>query len=238
MVLLNDALSINRICSKTVTQITPGLLLKAYAYGVFPMAKSRHEQEVYWVQPKERGVIPLDRFHVPRSMRKLLRREAFEVRIDSAFEAVIDGCAEAGLDREDTWINDQIVELFSDLFTAGLAHSVETWLDGELVGGLYGLSMGAVFFGESMFTRMNNASKYALCHLVAVMKAGGYRLLDAQFITDHLMQFGAVVIAHKDYMVQLGEALGHMGQFKGPLPYSEIESLLFSQSNTQTSYTA
>ncbi len=199
------------------------------------MAKSRDEQEVYWVQPKERGVIPLDQFHVPKSLRKILKRGAFEVRVDSAFDAVISGCAESGPNREDTWINEQIIELFSDLFEAGLAHSVETWVEDQLVGGLYGLAMGSVFFGESMFTRQDNASKVALCHLVAIMKNGGYRLLDTQFITDHLMQFGAVELPHKDYMQDLGDALSHLGRFGPPLPYSEIERLLFSQSSTQTS---
>ena len=218
-----------------MTQITPELLLKAYAYGVFPMAKSRQGQDVFWVQPKERGIIELDQFHVPRSLRKLLRREAFDVRIDTAFEAVIEGCAESGPDREDTWINEQIFDLFMVLHRAGLAHSVESWRDGKLAGGLYGLSMGAVFFGESMFTREANASKYALCHLVAIMKASGYRLLDTQFITDHLKQFGAVEVSHQDYMARLSDALGYMGHLMGPLPYSEIESLLFSQSSTQTS---
>lgn len=218
-----------------MTQITPELLLKAYAFGVFPMAKSRTEQDVYWVQPKERGIIPLNQFHVPRSLRKVLRKGIFEVRTDSAFEAVIEGCAESGPNREDTWINDQIVELFTDLFDAGLAHSVETWIDGELVGGLYGLAMGSVFFGESMFTRRDNASKVALCHLVAIMKEGGYHLLDTQFITDHLAQFGAIEIEHQDYMKELGDALGHLGRFGPPLPYSEIERLLFSQSRIQTS---
>lgn len=218
-----------------MSKITPELLLKAYAFGVFPMAKSRHDEEVYWVQPKERGVIPLDQFHVPRSLKKLLKRQEFEVRVDSAFTDVISACAQSQPDREDTWINDQIVSLFTDLFNAGLAHSVETWKDGELAGGLYGLSMGAVFFGESMFTRVDNASKYALCHLVAIMKAGGYRLLDAQFITDHLKQFGAVEIDHDDYMTQLGDALSHMGRFDGPVLYSNMERLLSLQSNTQTS---
>lgn len=218
-----------------MTQITPELLLKAYAFGVFPMAKSREGDEVFWVQPKERGIIELDAFHVPRSLKKLLRRNAFEVRVDSDFEAVIEGCAETTPGRDDTWINDQIAELFIDLHRAGLAHSVETWCDGELVGGLYGLSMGAVFFGESMFTRQTNASKYALCHLVAILKAGGYQLLDTQFITDHLMQFGAKEISHQDYMERLGGALSHMGRFEGPLPYSEIDRLLLTQSSTHTS---
>jgi leucyl/phenylalanyl-tRNA---protein transferase len=231
--------TVNKTASRNLehdlTQITPELLLKAYAFGVFPMAKSRTEQDVYWVQPKERGIIPLNQFHVPRSLRKVLRKGIFEVRTDSAFEAVIEGCAESGPNREDTWINDQIVELFTDLFDAGLAHSVETWIDGELVGGLYGLAMGSVFFGESMFTRRDNASKVALCHLVAIMKEGGYHLLDTQFITDHLAQFGAIEIEHQDYMKELGDALGHLGRFGPPLPYSEIERLLFSQSRIQTS---
>jgi leucyl/phenylalanyl-tRNA--protein transferase len=218
-----------------VTQITPELLLKAYAFGVFPMAKSRHDQDVYWVQPKERGVIPLDKFHIPRSLRKVLRRRKFEVKIDTAFGRVISGCSEYNSDREDTWINQKIVELFSNLFEAGLAHSVEVWNGEELVGGLYGLAMGAVFFGESMFTRQDNASKIALCYLVAIMKSGGYQVLDTQFINEHLMQFGAIEIAHDEYMQQLGEALTRMGRF-GPIPdQSEVERLLFSQLRTHTS---
>lgn len=216
-------------------QITPELLLKAYAFGVFPMAKSRHEKEVFWVQPKERGIIPLNKFHIPRSMRKMLRREEFEVRIDSAFGQVIRECAQPYPDREDTWINPQIIDLFEELHDAGLAHSVETWKDGELAGGLYGLSMGAVFFGESMFTKASNASKYALCHLVAIMTDGGYRLLDTQFITDHLARFGAVEMPHDEYMTELGQALSQMGRFEGPRPYSSIERLLSIQSSTQTS---
>ncbi len=218
-----------------MTQITPELLLKAYAFGVFPMAKSRQDRDVFWVQPKERGIIELEKFHVPRSLRKLLRHEVFEIRVDTAFESVIEGCAESGPDREDTWINEEIVGLFMDLHNAGLAHSIEAWRDDQLAGGLYGLSMGAVFFGESMFTRESNASKIALCHLVAMMKAGSYRLLDTQFITDHLKQFGATEISHQSYMAKLSDSLGHMGHFGEPLPYSEIERLLFSQSNTQTS---
>ena len=199
------------------------------------MAKSRKEQEVFWVQPKERGVIEVDKFHVPRSMRKLLRQEYFEIRINTAFNEVIEGCAESGPGRDDTWINEQILALFVDLHRAGLAHSVEAWRGDSLVGGLYGLSMGAAFFGESMFTRENNASKYALCHLAAIMRSGDYQLLDTQFITEHLKQFGAVEIAHDDYMKKLGVALSQMGRFEGPLPHSDIKRLLISQSSTQTS---
>jgi len=215
--------------------ITSKLLLQAYTRGVFPMAKSRDDHEVYWVQPKERGTIPLNKFHIPRSMKKLLRRQVFDVRVNSAFYDVMMECAHVRLGRSDTWINEQIIEIFDDLHKAGLAHSVETWKDGKLVGGLYGLSMGAVFFGESMFAKASNASKYALCHLVAIMKEGDYCLLDTQFTTDHLSRFGAVQISHKDYMAKLGAALSQIAVFKGPLPYSSVERLLSLQSKTQTS---
>lgn len=218
-----------------MTQITPELLLKAYAYGVFPMAKSRHEWEVYWVQPKERGVIPLAQFHVPRSLKKVLRKTDLEIRVDSDFEGVIEGCAESQPGREDTWINEEIVSLFSDLFDAGLVHTVEAWRGNSLAGGLYGLSMGAAFFGESMFSRESNASKIALCQLAGIMKKGGYRLLDTQFMTAHLKQFGAEEIDHKEYLAELSDALGYAGQFGQPLPYSELEKLLSSQSSIQTS---
>ena len=218
-----------------MTQITPELLLKAYAYGVFPMAKSRHETEVYWVQPKERGIIPLDQFHIPRSLKKNLRKTDLDIRVDSDFVGVIAGCAESQPGRDDTWINEEIVGLFSDLFDAGLVHTVETWRGDRLVGGLYGLSMGGAFFGESMFSRESNASKIALCHLAGIMKNGGYRLLDTQFMTKHLSQFGAVEISHKDYLAELSDALGYVGRFGAPLSYSELESVLSSQSRTQTS---
>ncbi len=218
-----------------MTEITPELLLKAYAYGVFPMAKSRHETEVYWVQPKERGIIPLDQFHIPRSLKKSLRKSELDIRVDSDFAGVIAGCAESQPGREDTWINEEIVALFSDLFDAGLVHTVEAWRDETLVGGLYGLSMGGAFFGESMFSRQTNASKIALCHLAGIMKKGGYRLLDTQFMTKHLRQFGAIEIAHKDYLAELSDALGYAGRFGPPLTYSELENVLSSQSNTQTS---
>ncbi|MEQ9449909.1 MAG: leucyl/phenylalanyl-tRNA--protein transferase, partial [Rhodospirillaceae bacterium] len=169
-----------------MTDITPELVLKAYAYGVFPMAKSRGDSDVFWVQPKLRGIIPLDEFHVPRSLKKRLRKETFTVTVDKAFPDVIAGCAQSAEDRSDTWINDRIVGLFTHLHHAGLVHSVEAWKDGKLAGGLYGLAMGGAFFGESMFTRENDASKVALCHLVGILKWGDFTLLDTQFITDHL----------------------------------------------------
>jgi leucyl/phenylalanyl-tRNA--protein transferase len=218
-----------------VTEITADLLLKAYAYGVFPMAKSRGDEKVFWVQPKQRGVIPLNDFHVSKSLRKTLRQGKFRVTVDQAFDAVLNMCAEPMPGREETWINDKIVELFVDLHHAGLAHSVETWRGNELVGGLYGLAMGAAFFGESMFSRTEDASKVALCHLVAILKHGDFMLLDTQFITDHLKRFGAIEIPQKEYLVQLSSALSQYGVFSGPLSQGDLEAALFSQSKTQMS---
>lgn len=218
-----------------MTEITPELLLKAYAYGVFPMAKSRGDEKVFWVQPKLRGVIPLDQFHVSRSMRKILRKDHFIIKTDTAFGAVLEGCAEAKPGRMETWINAKIVELFTELHHAGLAHSIEVWRDDQLVGGLYGLAMGAAFFGESMFSRAENGSKIALCHLVGIMKRGGFTLLDTQFITDHLVRFGAIEIPQKDYLAQLSSALSQHAVFGPPLLQRELDSVLFSQDNTQIS---
>ena len=218
-----------------MTDITADLVLKAYAYGVFPMAKSRGDEDIFWVQPKLRGVIPLDAFHVPKSLRKTLRRGHFTVTVDRDFQGVMAGCAEAGEGRPDTWINDRIVSLFTELHAAGVAHSVETWADGKLVGGLYGLAMGAAFFGESMFCRATDASKIALCNLVGIMKRGDFMLLDTQFITEHLKRFGAVEITQKDYLAQLGAALTREGRFGPPLDQRALEDALFSQRNTQIS---
>lgn len=218
-----------------MTDITPDLLLKAYAYGVFPMAKSRGDDKVFWVQPKLRGVIPLHAFHVSRSMRKFLRRGDFTVSVDTSFSEVLEGCAEPKPGRQETWINAKIVELFTDLHTAGLAHSIEVWRGAELIGGLYGLAMGAAFFGESMFSRAENGSKTALCHLVGIMKRGGFTLLDTQFITDHLARFGAVEIPQKDYLAQLSAALSQQGHFGPPLSQRDLDAVLFSHDSTQIS---
>jgi leucyl/phenylalanyl-tRNA--protein transferase len=218
-----------------MTDITPDLLLKAYACGVFPMAKDRDDNEVFWVQPKLRGVIPLNTFHVSKSLQKRLRRGMYTVTVDRAFPQVIAACAKAAVGREDTWINNKIAKLFSDLFSAGLVHSIETWRDGELVGGLYGLAMGGAFFGESMFTVANDASKVALCHLVGILKRGNYALLDTQFLTDHLKQFGAIEISQKEYLTQLSTALAQQGEFGAPLDQGELEIVLSSQPKTQTS---
>lgn len=210
-----------------MTDITAELVIKAYTYGVFPMAKSRGDTDVFWVQPKLRGVIPLDQVHVPRSLRKTLRRGDFEVTVNRDFAGVMAGCAESTEDRADTWINNRIIALFHELHDAGLAHSVETWRGGKLVGGLYGLAMGAAFFGESMFSRVTDASKVALVHLAAILKAGQFTLLDTQFITDHLKQFGAIEISQKEYLAQLSAALARQGTFGPPLSQAKLEEQLF-----------
>ena len=201
-----------------MTRLTPGILLQAYAAGIFPMAESAEDPELFWVDPKRRGVLPLDGFHVPRRLRRVLRRGALAVRCDTAFEAVIRGCAEAGETRPSTWINDEIVRLYCTLFARGAAHSVECWHDGELVGGLYGVSLGAAFFGESMFSRVTDASKVALVHLVARLRLGGYRLLDTQFVTPHLAQFGCIEISRARYHRLLAEALRQRSVFPRDLP--------------------
>lgn len=218
-----------------MTELTPDLLLKAYAYGVFPMAKSRADETVYWVQPKLRGILPLDNFHFPRSLRKTMRRGAFTVTIDKAFNEILDGCAATAPDRPDTWINDRIIRLFTELHNAGAAHSVEVWQDGELAGGLYGLAMGAAFFGESMFSRRTDASKIALCHLIGMLRAGGFTLLDTQFITSHLARFGAVEISQNDYLGELQTALTRSARFGPVLSQGDLEAALSSQRITHTS---
>ena len=218
-----------------MTEITADLVLKAYAYGVFPMAKSRGDSDVFWVQPKLRGILPLDDFHVSRSLRKRLRQGTFTVTIDQDFIGVMAGCAESAEGRTDTWINDRIIQLFTELYDAGLAHSVEVWKDGALVGGVYGLAMGAAFFGESMFSRETDASKVALTHLAGVLIKGGFTLLDTQFITDHLKHFGAIEISQQEYLTLLSAALTRPGIFDGPLSQRDLEAALLSQRKTQTS---
>jgi leucyl/phenylalanyl-tRNA---protein transferase len=201
-----------------VISLTPEILLQAYAAGIFPMAESVDDSELFWVDPKRRGILPLDGVHVPRRLRRLLRRGAFSVRCDTAFEAVIRACAEASETRPTTWINEEIVYLYTALFTGGAAHSVECWHDGELVGGLYGVSLGAAFFGESMFSRVTDASKVALVHLVARLRLGGYRLLDTQFVTPHLAQFGCIEISRARYHRLLAQALRQRAAFVRDLP--------------------
>ena len=188
-------------------------LLTCYSRGVFPMAESRHDERLYLVDPDDRGVIPLDGFHVPRRLARTVRSDVYTVRIDTAFDAVLEACAEARPGRSETWINAPIQHLYAELHERGAAHSVEAWAGGELVGGLYGVSLGAAFFGESMFSDARDASKVALVHLVARLRLGGYRLLDAQFVTGHLTQFGAVEISRDAYQRRLAMAVGREGEF-------------------------
>jgi leucyl/phenylalanyl-tRNA--protein transferase len=188
-------------------RIPTDLLLKAYASGVFPMAESASDPEVFWVRPETRGIIPLDTFHVPRSLRKAMRQGRFEVRFDSDFAGVIDACAEAREERKTTWINQPIREAYIGLFRRGHCHSVEAWRDGHLVGGLYGVTLGRVFFGESMFSRQADASKACLVRLIERLRERGFVLLDTQFTTEHLKRFGAIDVARGKYERMLEEAL-------------------------------
>jgi leucyl/phenylalanyl-tRNA--protein transferase len=206
--------------------LTPDMLLKAYAVGVFPMAEDRNDPELFWVDPRMRGVIQLDKFHVPRSLRKAVRRGTFDVTFDSAFESVIEFCAESTGDRPRTWINDKIIELYTTLHRMGHAHSVECWHDGRLVGGLYGVSLGGVFFGESMFSRMTDASKVALVYLAAALRLGGYRFIDTQFITKHLARFGAVELPRNEYRKLLSHSLGMRTRFETSLDPAYIDHIM------------
>lgn len=188
--------------------LDPALLLKAYAAGIFPMADGRDAPEIYWVEPRKRGVLPLDGFRLSRSLAKTLRSERYETTADRAFEDVVRLCAEEAENRPSTWINRQIEASVALLHASGHAHSIETWENGVLVGGLYGVRLGRAFFGESMFSRATDASKVALAHLVARLRAGGFTLLDCQFITPHLASLGAIEIDRADYLAALVSAAG------------------------------
>ena len=190
------------------------LLLRAYAAGIFPMADSRRARDVYWVEPAMRGILPLRDFHLSRSLKKTLKSERFTVTADRAFAQVIAACAESRIGADGTWINAQIEQACNELHLRGHAHSIECWQDGHLVGGLYGVSLGGAFFGESMFSRVRDASKVALAHLVARLQVGGYRLLDCQFLTEHLVSLGAIEVPRDVYIGLLGEALA-VGEGEG-----------------------
>lgn len=186
-----------------MTEITPEILLNAYASGLFPMARERESEELFWFSPDMRGIIPLDKFHIPVSLKKFMKKNIFEIKINSAFEGVMRGCAA----RKETWINEKIISLYTKLHEMGFAHSVECWRENELVGGLYGVALGKAFFGESMFSKEENASKVALVYLIQMLKEKGFTLLDTQYLNEHLKQFGAIEIPKDEYMKLLERAL-------------------------------
>jgi leucyl/phenylalanyl-tRNA--protein transferase len=195
------------------SEITPDILLRAYSIGLFPMAESADDPSLFWVDPEERGIFPLDELVVSRSLAKTVRSDRFEVRIDTAYDAVLDGCAAAAPGRDGTWINARIRQLYQALFERGQVHTVEAYSNGVLVGGLYGVAIGAAFFGESMFHRERDASKVALVHLVARLRVGGYRLLDTQFVTEHLATLGAIAIPKEAYHLLLADAVPRFADF-------------------------
>lgn len=188
-------------------EITPELIIRAYRAGIFPMSEDAADDDIFWVSPEMRGILPLDGFHLSTSLRKAIRNSGFEVRVDTDFEAIIEGCATVGADRDSTWINRTIRSVYGELFRRGVAHTVEVWDGADLVGGLYGLAIGGAFFGESMFHRRTNASKIAMAHLVERLHAGGFVLLDTQFVTDHLESLGGIEISRAQYEERLADAL-------------------------------
>jgi leucyl/phenylalanyl-tRNA---protein transferase len=194
-------------------EITPEVLLKAYACGIFPMAESAEDPALYWIEPERRGVVPLESFRIPGRLARTVRSDRFTVVCNRAFDDVIAGCAEPQPGRQRTWINARIRNLYRGLYQVGHCHSVEAYDGDTLVGGLYGVTLGGAFFGESMFHRVRDASKVALVHLVARLKAGGYRLLDTQFVTDHLKTFGAVAVSRRQYHKLLEAALAVHADF-------------------------
>ena len=205
--------------------LTPDVLIKAYSVGLFPMAESRGDDSLYWVDPEQRGILPLNAFHVSRKLKKQVRQGRYRVSMNEAFPAVMRGCAEPVPGRKDTWINDQIMALYQELAKMGCAHSIEVW-DGErLVGGLYGVALGAAFFGESMFSRVPNASKIALVHLVARLIKGDFALLDTQFVNDHLIQFGVVEILRDAYRQKLSLALRRVAILPETIEPDELDGL-------------
>ncbi len=217
-----------------MASLTPELLLRAYAAGVFPMGEDRNDPTVFWVDPEFRGILPLERFHVPRRLARTVRSDRFHTTVDQDFRGTIEACAERRSGRLSTWINDDIIENYTALHRMGHAHSVETWLDDKIVGGLYGVSLGAVFFGESMFSRTRDASKVALVRLVAQLLSGGYKLLDTQFITEHLSQFGACEITRDEYQQKLSAAVSRQANFYS-LPSSGTSGSMIMQSINQMS---
>lgn len=216
--------------------ITTELLLSAYMQGIFPMAESADAEDIFWVDPEERGILPLDKFHVSKKLAKIIRRGTFDVRINTAFGEVMQQCAipTQSEDRQNTWINKTILTKYNELHELGYAHSIECWQDEELVGGLYGIALNGAFCGESMFHWVTDASKVALVYLVARLKVGGYTLLDTQYVTDHLKQFGAIEIPRKEYRARLNEALNNEEVDFYSLP-EDADGSTILQAVTQTS---
>jgi leucyl/phenylalanyl-tRNA--protein transferase len=213
--------------------LTPEILLRAYAVGLFPMAERRDDPTLYWIDPEKRGILPLEKFHIPRRLRRTVRRDVFDVRFNTNFHGVINACAAPSKGRVESWINDEIIALYTDLHELGRAHCVEAWLDGRLVGGLYGVALGAAFFGESMFSTERDASKVALVHLVGRLRKGGFKLLDTQFVTEHLTQFGVVELQRSGFRQMLATALDGSATFETELTQPELNEFL--QSTTHTS---
>lgn len=210
-------------------EITPHVLLKAYACGIFPMAESADDPALYWIEPQARGILPLDNVHVPRRLARTIRSGVYQVRVNTDFHGVIDGCAASRPGRRSTWINDRIRQLYGALFEQGHCHTVETWLGDRLVGGLYGVALGSAFFGESMFSTERDASKVALVYLAARLVHGGFTLLDTQFVTDHLRQFGTVELDKARFHAELEKAVKSTAHFLAlptNAPADEILSLL------------
>lgn len=207
-------------------EITPQVLLKAYACGIFPMAESADDPALYWIEPQARGVLPLDRIHVPRRLARTIRSGEFDVRVDSDFEQAISGCAASRPGRRSTWINVRIRQLYGALFQQGHCHTVETWKDGRMVGGLYGVVLGTAFFGESMFSTERDASKVALVYLAARLIAGRFTLLDTQFVTDHLRQFGTIELDKAAFQAELDRAITGKGDFHALSKQASADEIL------------
>ncbi|MDC0970920.1 leucyl/phenylalanyl-tRNA--protein transferase [Alphaproteobacteria bacterium] len=211
--------------------IAPETIIQAYTLGIFPMAASKDAEDIQFFQPDIRGVLPIRPPHIPKRLQRLLRKQPFEIHWNQNFPAVIDGCAAPRSDTQDTWINPQIRRLYISLHMLGFAHSVEVYEEGQLVGGLYGVAIGGAFFGESMFSRVSNASKIALCHLMARLRYGNFKLLDAQFVNDHLIQFGIESIDKEDFQKQLEHAINSKASLDLDVPESIILQSLWQDNN-------
>ena len=218
----------------STVELTPALILRAYSCGLFPMAESKAERDVFWVDPETRGVIPLEGFHVPRRLARTVRAGRFRITVDRDFPRVVRGCARRTRRRPESWINGPIFEAYCALHRQGHAHSVEAWQDKALAGGLYGVSLGAAFFGESMFSAERDASKVALVHLVARLRAGGFTLLDTQFVTSHLTRFGAVEMPRASYLSKLSDALTRPATFH-PAGFSDAALSASGEASVQAS---